>query len=125
RPRTAEAGPACTVALGTDSGASCRRAYHAALQPELLLELLLTDTTRPRSIAFQLERLGLALDRLPDVAPTPELRGPLIALRSRIDGWDARDLLRPLDGESADGAPTALLEEADAAMATLRELATA
>src|SRR5699024_697340 len=125
RTRTAEARIAGTVALVTESGASYRRAYHAAIQPELLLELLLTDTTLPRSIAFQLDRLDLALDRLPDVAPTPELRAPLIALRSRIDGWDARDLLRPLDGESADGAPTALLEEADAAMATLRELATA
>ncbi|MDN5901147.1 MAG: alpha-E domain-containing protein, partial [Brachybacterium sp.] len=91
----------------------------------LLLELLLTDTTLPRSIAFQLERLGLALDRLPDVAPSPELRAPLSALRSRIGGWEARELLRPLGGEAADGAPTALLEEVDAAMDTLRELATA
>src|SRR5699024_818263 len=81
RTRTAEARIAGTVALVTESGASYRRAYHAAIQPELLLELLLTDTTLPRSIAFQLERLGLALDRLPDVAPTPELRAPLIALR--------------------------------------------
>lgn len=125
RTRTAEARIAGTVALVTESGASYRRAYHAAIQPELLLELLLTDTTLPRSIAFQLERLGLALDRLPDVAPTPELRAPLSALRSRIDGWDARELLRPLGGEAADGAPTALLDEADAAMDTLRELATA
>ncbi|WP_157697156.1 circularly permuted type 2 ATP-grasp protein [Brachybacterium avium] len=125
RTRTAEATIAGALALVTESGASYRRAYHAAIQPELLLELLLTDTTLPRSIAFQLERLGLALDRLPDVAPSPELRSPLIALRSRIGGWEARELLRPLGGEAADGAPTALLEEADAAMDTLRELATA
>src|SRR5699024_7974484 len=125
RTRTAEARIAGTVALVTETGASYRRAYHAAIQPELLLELLLTDTTLPRSIAFQPDRLGRALYRLPGVAPTPALRAPLSALRSRIDGWDARELLRPLGGEAADGAPTALLDEADAAMDTLRELATA
>ena len=125
RTRAAEARIAGAVALVTESGASYRRSYHAAIQPELLLELLLTDTTLPRSIAFQLDRLGQALDRLPDVTPSPELRAPLIALRSRISGWEARELLSPLGGEAADGAPTALLEEADAAMDTLRELATA
>lgn len=125
RTRAAEARIAGAVALVTESGASYRRAYHAAIQPELLLELLLTDTTLPRSIAFQLDRLSQALDRLPDVTPSPELRAPLIALRARIGAWQARDLLRPLGGEAADGAPTALLEEADAAMDTLRELATA
>ncbi|MDN6400710.1 MAG: circularly permuted type 2 ATP-grasp protein, partial [Brachybacterium sp.] len=125
RTRAAEARIAGAVALVTESGASYRRSYHAAIQPELLLELLLTAPPLPRSIAFQLDRLGQALDRLPDVTPSPELRAPLIALRSRISGWEARELLSPLGGEAADGAPTALLEEADAAMDTLRELATA
>jgi len=125
RSRAAEARIAGAVALITESGASYRRSYHAAVQPELLLELLLADTSLPRSIAFQLDRLGLALDRLPEVTPSPELRAPLIALRTRIGGWVPQELLRPLDGEAAEGAPTAFLEEADAAMDTLRELATA
>src|SRR5699024_738817 len=82
RTRAAEARIAGAVALITESGASYRRSYHAAVQPELLMELLLSDTTLPRSIAFQLDRLGQTLDRLPEVAPTPELRAPLTALRS-------------------------------------------
>ena len=139
RTRAAEARIAGAVALITESGASYRRSYHAAVQPELLMELLLSDTTLPRSIAFQLDRLGQTLDRLPEVAPTPELRAPLTALRSRLSSWQPQTMLRPLDtgaegdagagaGAHADavlGAPTALLEEADAALETLRELATA
>lgn len=126
RTRAAEARIAGAVALITESGASYRRSFHAAVQPELLMELLLADTSLPRSIAFQLDRLGQALDRLPETTPSPELRAPLIALRSRISAWDPQELLRPLEGgASGDGAPTALLSEADAAMDSLRTLATA
>lgn len=126
RTRAAEVRVAGAVALITESGASYRRAYHAAVQPELLLELLLSDTTLPRSIAFQLERLGMALDRLPEVTPSPELRAPLIALRARIGSWEARELLRPVaEADDSASAPTALLAEVDAAMDLLRELATA
>lgn len=126
RTRAAEVRVAGAVALITESGASYRRSYHAAVQPELLLELLLSDTTLPRSIAFQLERLGMALDRLPEVTPSPELRAPLIALRSRIGSWEARELLRPVaETDDSASAPTALLEEVDAAIDLLRELATA
>lgn len=126
RTRAAEVRVAGAVALITESGASYRRSYHAAVQPELLLELLLSDTTLPRSIAFQLERLGMALDRLPEVTPSPELRTPLIALRSRIGSWEARELLRPVaETDDSASAPTALLEEVDAAIDLLRELATA
>ena len=123
RTRAAEARIAGAVASVTESGASYRRSYHAALQPELLLDLLLTDATLPRSIAFQLDRLDAVIDRLPEVSPTPELRAPLKAVRARVEGWSARELLRPLD--ESEGAATLLLEEADAAIALLRELATA
>ena len=126
RTRAAESRIAGAVALITESGASYRRSYHAAVQPELLMELLLNDTTLPRSIAFQLERLSAALDRLPEVTPSPELRAPLIALRSRIGSWAPQELLRPAEGaEAGGGAPTALLDEVDAAIDLLRELATA
>jgi len=130
RTQSAEARIAGAVTLITESGSSYRRSYQAAVQPELLVELLLNDTTLPRSIGFQLDRLGQALDRLPEVSPSPELRAPLIALRSRIASWEPQELLRPAVGPEdgatgADGAPTALLEEADAAMVALRELATA
>ena len=160
RTRAAEARIAGAVALITESGASYRRTFHAAVQPELLLELLLHDTTLPRSIAFQLDRLNSTLDRLPEVTPSPELRAPLTALRSRIGSWQPQELLRPAStpGTVSDspsgspsgsvpgppsaptptpappsaptpaargGAPTSMLEEADAAIGSLRELATA
>lgn len=123
RTRAAEARIAGALASVTESGASYRRSYHAALQPELLLDLLLSDPTLPRSIIFQLDRLGGAIDRLPEVSPTPELRAPLTAVRTRVESWSARELLHPLD--ESEGAPTLLLEEADAAVTSLRELATA
>src|SRR5699024_7008117 len=88
RTRAAEARIAGAVAVITESGASYRRSYHAAVRSELLLELLLNDTTLPRSIAFQLERLHSTLDRLPEITPSPELRAPLTSLRSRISAWD-------------------------------------
>ena len=126
RTRSAEERIAGAVALITESSASYRRAYHAAVQPELLVELLLSDTTLPRSIAFQLDRLGQALDRLPEPAPSPDLRAPMSALRARLAGWEPAELLGPLPGATPDdGVPTALLAEVDAATASLRELATA
>ena len=140
RTRSAESRIAAALALITESGASYRRAYHATVQPELLVELLLNDATLPRSIAFQLERLGAALDRLPEVTPSPELRAPLIALRARIGAWDPQELLRPTEqpegstgspgsavsaASAGSAAPTALLTEVEAAVALLRELATA
>ena len=129
RTRAAESRIAGALALITESGAAYRRAYHAAVQPELLVELLQSDATLPRSLVFQLDRLTRALDRLPETSPSPELRAPLTALRSRLSSWEPRELLRPLDREAAtsavEGAPTALLGEADAATASLRELAVA
>lgn len=128
RSRATEARIAGAVAQITESGASYRRTYHAAVQAELLLELMLDDATLPRSIAFQLDRLGGALDRLPEVTPAPDLRAPLIALRSRITSWQPRELLRRLEtpeGAAGTAAPTVLLAEVDAATASLRELATA
>ena len=126
RGRAAEERIANAVALITESGASYRRSFHAAVQPELLVELLLSDTTLPRSLAFQLDRLGHALDRLPETAPSPELRAPLSALRTRLAAWEPHELLRPLPGAPAgEDAPTALPAEIDAATESLRSLATA
>lgn len=122
RPGASEARITQAVAVITESGASYRRYYHAAVQPELLLELLLADATLPRSLAFQLERLGAGLDRLPEPTPSPELRAPLSALRTRVGGWTPRDLLRPV-GDPADDAATLLLDETSSAISSLRELA--
>ncbi|PMC75630.1 circularly permuted type 2 ATP-grasp protein [Brachybacterium sp. UMB0905] len=146
RARRVEARTAAALVAITESGASYRRAFHAAAQPELVLELLLADPALPRSIAFQLQRLGQVLDRLPEGSPSAALRTPLTALRSRVAEWEPRELLCPLEGpdgadgadrvdradeidgpdgvDGPDGAPTALLAEADAAVSTLRELAT-
>ena len=131
RARGAEERIAGAVAQITESGVSYRRSYHAAVQPELLVELLMDDATLPRSLAFQLDRLGQALDRLPEPAPSPELRAPMAALRTRLAGWEPHELLRPLPepassgGTTPAGAPTALLTEVDAATDSLRALATA
>lgn len=113
------------VAVITESGASYRRYYHAAVQPELLLELLLADATLPRSLAFQLERLGASLDRLPEPTPSPELRAPLSSLRTRVAGWSPRELLQSASSSAGGDASTALLEETTGAITSLRELASA
>lgn len=117
----AEARVTQAVAVITESGASYRRYYHAAVQPELLLELLLSDATLPRSLAFQLERLGASLDRLPESTPSPELRAPLSSLRTRVTGWSPRELLQP--ASTAGPSATALLDETSGAITSLRELA--
>ena len=125
RSRIAESRIATAVAAITESDTSYRRRYHAAVQPELLVELLLSDPTIPRSIAFQLDRLTAALDRLPELTPSPQMRAPLTALRARIGGWSAGELLHPREGTPGpQGAPSALLDETEAAIDSLRELAT-
>ena len=137
RTRAAEARIAGAVALITESGASYRRTFHAAVQPELLLELLLHDTTLPRSIAFQLDRLnsdpgptagGDALARAAGAADRAALAHRLLAAAgaaaARVDAGNGVRLgggPTPARG----GAPTSMLEEADAAIGSLRELATA
>lgn len=123
RTRQAESRIAGAVAGITESGATYRRTYHASIQAELLVEMLLGDATLPRSIAFQLEQLAESLDRLPEPTPAVELRAPLAALRVRVGSWEPRELLRPADRSV--GSPTPLIEEAAEAMRTLRELATA
>lgn len=123
RTLAAEARVAAAVVAITESGATYRRTYHAAVQPELLLELLLSDASLPRSLAFQLDRLTAVLDRLPEPTPAVDLRAPLAALRTRVSAWDVRELLSPQ--EERDGSPTVLVAEAGAAIESLRELSTA
>lgn len=133
-PHDAEARITQAVAEITESGASYRRYYHAAVQPALLLELLMADATLPRSVAFQLDRLGQSLDRLPEPTPFPAVRAPFSALRARVATWSPGDLLsvEPAPDDigstsgstgpaSADGR-TALLAETTAAIDSLREL---
>ncbi|WP_341856963.1 alpha-E domain-containing protein [Brachybacterium sp. GPGPB12] len=91
-----------------------------------MVEPLLSDTTPPRSLAFQLDRLGQALDRSPETAPSPEPRAPMSAPRTRLAAWEPHELLRPPPGAPAgEDAPTAPLAEIDAATESLRTLATA
>lgn len=121
-PQAAELRIASAVAAITEAGASYRRAVHGPLHPELLLELLVADPTHPRSLLFQLDRLIAAVDRLPELTPVVRVRSPLTALRHRVAGWDAQALLRPLGAQDP---RTPLLQEADAAIIALRDLATA
>jgi uncharacterized circularly permuted ATP-grasp superfamily protein/uncharacterized alpha-E superfamily protein len=59
-----------------DSSTTYRSRYLTSIRTRYVLELLLTDETYPRSIAYQLAALGERLDTLPqpelDGAPVPE-----------------------------------------------------
>ncbi|GAA1722073.1 circularly permuted type 2 ATP-grasp protein [Brachybacterium phenoliresistens] len=112
------------AAVATITGASTafRRAYRSPLHPELLAEMLLADAALPRSLAFQVERLREAVDRLPDTSATSEVRSLLADLRSRTESLSARSLLQPeAEGSARTGVPAQL----GAARDLLRTLSTA
>ena len=85
-----------------DSALTYRRRYLAALQPVPVLDLLLTDETNPRSIAFQLVAAAEHVDRLPRrlpaAGPSPEQRIALAAL-TRVRLADVHELGRLAAGK--------------------------
>lgn len=54
-----------TILLASDSMMTYRNRYLATIQPEAVIDLLLTDDTNPRSIVFQLDRIQEHVSMLP------------------------------------------------------------
>jgi len=64
-----------TVLDIADSGITYRRRYLASLQVAPALDLLLTDTTNPRSVIYQLRALDENVEELPPL-PNTEISSP-------------------------------------------------
>ncbi len=59
------------VLATTDNLAAYRRRYRSALYPSAILDLLLFDEDNPRSVGYQLRRLGRQIGRLPHPRSNP------------------------------------------------------
>lgn len=84
-----------------DSGMSYRRRYLNHLHPVALMDLLLSDKTNPRSLAFQLDCMSEALEQLPRPGTgyrrAPLLDRTLLSLRSRLGLADLEALAATTD----------------------------
>jgi uncharacterized circularly permuted ATP-grasp superfamily protein/uncharacterized alpha-E superfamily protein len=85
-----------------DSGLTYRSRYLTTLQPGAVLDLLLTDVTNPRSLAFQLESICDHVAHLPReldrALPSPEERLAL-AIDTSLRLADPLDLVNEASGE--------------------------
>jgi uncharacterized alpha-E superfamily protein len=84
-----------------DSSMTYRTRYYTTLQPLALLDLLMSDETNPRSLAFQLSHLVDLYHKLPR-----HLSDDLQAMRDALAllrGFDLRQLKYPVPGEAATG----------------------
>lgn len=85
-----------------DSAMTYRRRYLTALQAAPVLDLLLTDETNPRSLAFQLEALADHVKHLPRpaevVGPSDEERS-VLRMQSMLRLADVRQWCEVVDGE--------------------------
>jgi uncharacterized circularly permuted ATP-grasp superfamily protein/uncharacterized alpha-E superfamily protein len=100
-----------SVLIAAESIITYRRRYQARAGVATMLDLLLADRENPRAVAYQLDRLGEALDRIPAeperIAPVLEnlaeirdvLRAADTASLARVDEHGRRDELRALLGE--------------------------
>jgi len=93
---------ACLAA--NESVLTHRRRYGGAQYAETLLDLLVRDKTNPRSIAFGVGRLAVALTQLPDLARTSRAWRLVDELGELVDQARPVDLTRSIvsdgDGES-------------------------
>ena len=83
-----------TLLTACESLFAYRRRYRSDLELDPLCELLLGDDTNPRSLAFQLDRLGEDMASLPD-------RRELHQQQRRVDDADSPRADRLLERESA------------------------
>jgi uncharacterized alpha-E superfamily protein len=113
---------ATALASATDSSGYYRRTVEATMRPEVLLDLLLTDVTLPRSLAFQLAGLRESFQRLPEASHVSEARAHLADLTALVGSWDARELLRPAESAADENL---LVGEFTIAIDTLRRLSDA
>lgn len=59
------------VLIVTDNLTAYRRRYRSALHPAAIMDLLLFDERNPRSVGYQLRRLGVQIERLHTADQTP------------------------------------------------------
>ena len=90
-----------------DSSITYRSRYLASLQTDLMLDLLLLDDTNPRSVAFQLARLGEHAEELPPVATGAALQ-PETEVLLKLTGLLRRADLTELGRRDAEGRLLAL-----------------
>ena len=88
-----------SVLIAGESIITYRRRYAARAGVGTVFDLLLTDRENPRAVAYQLDRLGRTVERLPgDGGRIATLRSDVIELRARLRAADTAELAR------ADGA---------------------
>ncbi|HVE23931.1 MAG TPA: circularly permuted type 2 ATP-grasp protein [Sporichthya sp.] len=84
-----------SVLIAAESIITYRRRYQARAGVGTVLDLLLTDRENPRAVAFQLDRLGEALDRIPAEAERiAPVRETLAEIRAVIRSADTTALAR-------------------------------
>lgn len=79
----------------TDSRVTHRRRYSVTLSPETVLDLAVLDPLNPRSIAFQVEQLKAAMDRLPGVLTGETMDPPgrgVARLKVKVETADAGEI---------------------------------
>jgi uncharacterized circularly permuted ATP-grasp superfamily protein/uncharacterized alpha-E superfamily protein len=94
-----------------DSLMTYRSRYLANLQAPAVLDLLLTDDTNPRSIAFQLETLARHIDNLPRDDRQAGLRAEQRQAQSLLHAVRTFDLLALPADPTRDGELTGLLQQ--------------
>ncbi len=74
-----------SVLIAAESIITYRRRYTTRAGSHTVLDLLLADRENPRAIAFQLDRIGESLERIPaDVERIADVRATLTGLRDRV-----------------------------------------
>ncbi|MGQ0623485.1 MAG: circularly permuted type 2 ATP-grasp protein [Sporichthyaceae bacterium] len=82
-----------SVLIATESIITYRRRYTARANVATVLDLLLTDRENPRAVAFALDRLGEALERIPaEGERIAAVRDTLTAMRARLRSTDTAAL---------------------------------
>jgi uncharacterized circularly permuted ATP-grasp superfamily protein/uncharacterized alpha-E superfamily protein len=102
-----------------DSSMTYRNRYLGTLEPAPLIDLLLTDETNPRSVAYQFAALAGHVEALPRDASSPELSGERRAVLEAVAAVrlaDVHDLAAA--GQAGDRPALAALLELLAAAAT-------
>jgi uncharacterized circularly permuted ATP-grasp superfamily protein/uncharacterized alpha-E superfamily protein len=84
-----------SVLIAAESIITYRRRYQARASVDTVLDLLLVDRENPRAVAYQLDRLGEALDRIPaEVERMAPVREGLAEIRASIRTADTASLAR-------------------------------
>ncbi|MGQ0842517.1 MAG: circularly permuted type 2 ATP-grasp protein [Sporichthyaceae bacterium] len=93
-----------SVLIAAESIITYRRRYTTRAGSSTVLDLLLADRENPRAIAYQLDRIGESLERIPaDADRIAGVRGTLQSLRDRVRTVDTLALATPgADGERSE-----------------------